>query len=46
MIPAHQPTARQEWARHWPLPITALLGVAGMSVFAYAHGVFLNTMVD
>jgi MFS family permease len=34
----------QEWAKMWPLPFTALLGVAGSAIFAYSNGVFMLEM--
>jgi MFS family permease len=34
-------TARQEWARSWPLPLVAMFGVSGMAMFAYSSGVFM-----
>ncbi|MFC3172683.1 MFS transporter [Novosphingobium bradum] len=35
-------TARQEWATMWQLPVTTMLGIAGVSAFAYSNGVFLG----
>lgn len=37
-------SAKQEWAMMWPLPLTAMLGVAGSSLFAYSSGVFMAPM--
>jgi MFS family permease len=34
----------QEWAKMWPLPFTALLGIAGSAIFAYSNGVFMIEM--
>jgi MFS family permease len=34
----------QEWARMWPLPLTALVGIAGSAIFAYSNGVFIIEM--
>jgi predicted MFS family arabinose efflux permease len=34
----------QEWAKMWPLPFTALLGIAGSAIFAYSNGVFMLEM--
>ncbi|MGF7146665.1 hypothetical protein FHS96_000274 [Sphingomonas zeicaulis] len=33
---------RQEWARMWPLPFVAMLGVARAGVFALSSGVFMD----
>jgi predicted MFS family arabinose efflux permease len=38
------PSKKQEWAAMWPLPFTALLGVAGSAIFAYSNGVFMIEM--
>ena len=35
---------RQEWARMWPLPFVAMLGVAGAGVFAFSSGVFMDEL--
>ena len=34
-------TAKQEWARMWPLPLIAMLGISGVAMFAYSSGVFM-----
>ena len=36
--------ARREWRAAWPLPVIAMLGVAGAAGFAYSSGVFLGPM--
>lgn len=37
-----QLTGRQEWARLWPLALTAMLGVSGSAIFAFSTGVFIE----
>lgn len=37
-------SARQEWARHWSLPLLAMMGVAGSATFGYSSGVFMEVM--
>src|SRR6266403_228396 len=37
-------TGRQEWAKMWPLPLIAMLGVAGNATFTFAAGVFMEPM--
>ncbi|HEX7855184.1 MAG TPA: MFS transporter [Sphingobium sp.] len=41
MIPK---SGKQEWAALWPLPFTAMLGIAGASMFAYSSGIFMASM--
>ena len=35
---------RAEWARHWPVPVVAMLGITGPAAFAYVNGVFMVAM--
>ena len=35
---------RAEWARHWPVPVVAMLGITGPAAFAYISGVFMVAM--
>jgi len=35
---------RAEWARHWPVPVVAMLGITGPAAFAYVNGVFMVEM--
>lgn len=35
---------RQEWSGIWPLPFTAMLGVAGASTFGYSSGILMEQM--
>ena len=37
-------SARGEWAAQWPLPIVAMLGIAGSATFVYSAGVFLSVL--
>ncbi|HEX7821656.1 MAG TPA: MFS transporter [Sphingobium sp.] len=37
-------SGKQEWAALWPLPFTAMLGIAGASMFAYSSGIFMTSM--
>ncbi|TVV76626.1 MFS transporter [Sphingomonas solaris] len=37
-------SAKQEWAAMWPLPLTAMFGIAGVSLFAYSSGIFMEPM--
>jgi MFS family permease len=37
-------SARQEWASAWPLPMVAMLGVAGSVIFPYSSGVLMQEM--
>jgi len=37
-------TARQEWSANWPLPLLAMLGIAGAATFGYSSGVFMEQM--
>ena len=38
------PTAKQEWAAMWPLPLAAMLGMSGTGMFVYSSGVFMGDM--
>ena len=35
---------RAEWARHWKLPLVAMLGVTGSAAYSYSSGVFMVAM--
>jgi MFS family permease len=37
-------TKREEWARGWPLPVIAMLGITGPAAFAYTNGIFMEQM--
>ena len=37
---------RAEWARHWPVPVVAMLGITGPAAFAYVNGVFMVEMTQ
>jgi MFS family permease len=37
-------SAEKEWAAMWPLPIVAMLGIAGCAAFAFSNGIFLGEM--
>jgi MFS family permease len=37
-------TARQEWAAMWPLPLVCMLGVSGSAMFAFAGGVYMESV--
>lgn len=37
-------TKREEWARSWPLPLIAMLGITGPAAFAYTNGIFMEAM--
>jgi MFS family permease len=37
-------TARQEWATMWTLPLVCMLGISGSSMFAYAGGVYMQSV--
>lgn len=39
-------SGKQEWAALWPLPFTAMLGIAGASMFAYSSGIFMASMTS
>jgi MFS family permease len=38
-------TARQEWAAMWPLPFVCMLGVSGSAMFAFAGGVYMESVI-
>ena len=37
-------TRRAEWARSWPLPLIAMLGLTGPAAYAYSSGIFMEEM--
>lgn len=37
-------SGRQEWASRWPLPLTAMLGACGSTMYAYSSGTFMLPM--
>src|SRR5579863_3477129 len=37
-------TARQEWATMWQLPLVCMLGTSGSAMFAYAGGVYMESV--
>ena len=37
-------TKRDEWARFWPLPVVAMLGITGPAAFAFSSGIFMGEM--
>lgn len=37
-------TAREEWATMWPLPLVCMVGVSGSAMFAYAGGVYMESV--
>ncbi|MBV1690397.1 MFS transporter [Novosphingobium sp. G106] len=37
-------TARQEWAAMWPIPLVCMVGVSGSAMFAYAGGVYMESV--
>jgi MFS family permease len=39
-------TKREEWARGWPLPVIAMLGITGPAAFAYTNGIFMEVMTE
>ena len=39
-------TARQEWAAMWPLPLVCMLGVSGSAMFAFAGGVYMESVTS
>ncbi len=39
-------TAREEWAKHWPVPFIAMLGYVGGAAFAYSAGVFMPVVTE
>ena len=41
---AREPTARQEWAAMWPLPLVSMLGYVGGASFVYSSGVFMEEL--
>jgi MFS family permease len=38
--------ARQEWKDMWPLPLVCMIGVSGSGMFAYAGGVYMESVTD
>ena len=39
-------TKREEWAKSWPLPVIAMLGISGPAAYAYTGGIFMNEMTQ
>lgn len=39
-------TKREEWAKSWPLPLIAMLGISGPAAYAYTGGIFMNEMTQ
>ncbi len=39
-------TKREEWAKSWPLPLVAMLGITGPAAFAYTNGIFMEAMTE
>lgn len=37
-------TAREEWATMWPVPLVCMIGVSGSAMFAYAGGVYMESV--
>lgn len=37
-------SAKEEWARMWPVPLTTMLGISGTALFSGSSGVFLLEM--
>lgn len=35
-----------EWARSWPLPLVAMLGITGPAAYIYSSGVFMEPMIE
>ncbi|MEY4161057.1 MAG: hypothetical protein RLZZ136_1678, partial [Pseudomonadota bacterium] len=39
-------TKRQEWARSWPLPVIAMLGITGPAAYSYSSGIFMGEITQ
>lgn len=37
--------ARREWAAMWPLPLVAMLGMTGSTLFGFSSGIFMESIV-
>src|SRR5579863_941869 len=43
-IHPREASARDEWMAQWPLPVVAMLGIAGSATSVYSAGVFLSML--